>query len=614
MERNYCNLNGTVTDRYVAYLERRAQGGTALLFTEASYVRADGRGRKGGMGVHGDHVIPALRGLVDAVHEQGALIGIELNHAGRVGQAFVSGHQLLAPSPVPYEAHGNEMPRELTTEEVRELVHAFAEGARRSLEAGMDAISIHAGHGYLIHQFMSPRTNLRQDRYGEPARFLNEVIQAIRGVNQDIPLFIRLSAFEGVEGGLDAEATLDVVRHLELSDVDVLDISAGAYESGEWIVQTAEMQRGVLADYATRYREFDKVISVAGRISTGESAESILETGKSDLVSIGRALHANPDWTDDILHGVQPRPCIACNQGCIDYLGTHQPIWCVVNPATGSEWEPVSKPESPRRLSVVGAGVAGLEAARRAAVDGHEVTVFESQDKIGGQYRLAAELPSKGEFGRLLDWYECELQRLGVSLELGVEADGGLIQRAVPDAIVLATGGTGASAALPGEDLARVLDARRWLADGARIPSDQTVTIWGADRVGIAIADAIANRGGSALVIGPQSEPAPEAGRREKILVVPRLMSNPAIEIKLGATLEAVEENRLLIGCNGELSWRESTGPVLVSRGTIPMRPAWVNKLDEGLTMHVIGEAGSGTTAGEAIHQGARIAEKLVSM
>jgi 2,4-dienoyl-CoA reductase-like NADH-dependent reductase (Old Yellow Enzyme family) len=613
MERNYCDLDGTVTDRYVAYLESRARGGTALLFTEASYVRIDGRGREREMGVHGDHVIPGLRRLADAVHAHGALIGVELNHGGRVAQSFVSGHQPVAPSPVPCETTGNEMPRELTAEDIERLVSCFAEGARRCLSAGVDILSIHGAHGYLIHQFLSPRTNTRHDKYGDPVCFVNEVIGAVRVVDRNVPLFLRLSAFEDVEGGLDVDATLNLVRRVDLDAVDVLDISAGAYESGQWQVQPGEVPQGFLADTAARYREFSKVISVAGRISTGEVAESILQAGKSDLVSVGRALHADPDWTNKTLHGKWVRPCIACNQGCIDYLGTHKPIWCVVNPATGNEWLPPSPGSgASRRVAVVGAGVAGLEAARSTAVDGHEVVVFEAGEEIGGQYRLAAGLPSKPEFGRLLAWYHHELQRLNVQLELGVEANASLIEDLAPDTLVVATGSIGAPAALQGDNLPRVVDVRRWLATGARFPVDQPVTVWGADRVGVAVADAIAVRGGSVLLIGPQTELAPEAGRREKILVIPRLADNPTVQVQLGSTLETVEEQRLLVGHEGQLTWHDRPGLLLVSRGVISVRPAWLDELNEDLPMHVIGDAASETSADEAIRQGSAVARLLV--
>ena len=602
MERNYCALDGTVTDRYLAYTRARAAGGAALLFTEATYVRADGRGRVYQMGAHGDHVIPGLRALADAVHAEGALLGVELNHAGRVGQTVVSGYQPLAPSPVPCETSGGEMPRVPSARECRELVAAFGAAARRCVEAGVDVLEVHGAHGYLIHQFLSPRTNRRTDEYADPVRFLNEVLEAVRAAAPDTPLFLRLSALEGPADGLDADASRALADRMRLDLVDVVDISAGSYENGEWIVQPGEFPRGVLAPYAARYRGLGPLISVAGRISTGEAAERVLQSGDADLVQVGRATHADPEWPRKVLAGRAPRPCIACNQGCIDQVHNNVPIWCAVNPDTGQESVPPAPlPAAARRVLVLGAGPAGLEAARTAAERGHEVTLVDSGGEIGGRYRTAATLPSRPEFGRLLDWYGEELERLKVDVRLSTTGDTALVEDVAPDAVVVATGGVGAPPSMPGGDLPRVADLREWLARMPHVAPDETVTIWGADRVGLAAADAIASAGATVLFLGAQRQIAPEAGRREKILAIPRLEANPDVRIELGVTLEAVEPDRLLVGRDGGREWLDVRGPVLVSQGTVPVDP----RPGTRRTTHVVGEAGSATSADQAIREGA---------
>jgi NADPH-dependent 2,4-dienoyl-CoA reductase/sulfur reductase-like enzyme len=362
---------------------------------------------------------------------------------------------------------------------------------------------------------------------------------------------------------------------MPLDLVDVLDISAGCYEAGEWMVQPGEVPRGVLAPYAARFRVFGKPICVAGRISTGEAAEEILRSGVADLVAVGRAQHADPEWTRIALAGGRPRPCIGCNQGCIDVLHTQQPIWCLVNPSVPAARLPAPAPvalRGRRRVLVVGAGLAGLEAARTAASAGHDVTVVEAADAIGGQFRLAASLPAKPEFGRLLDWYAAELSGLAVDVRLSTVADAEVVASRSPDLVVVAVGGAGPRPAVPGGHLGRVADVREWLAAGglsigiSTLPDDEVVTVWGADRVGVAVADAAAAAGHRVLLLGSGGELAPEAGPREKGPMVRRLTGNPAVEIRLGATVEAIEDGRLLL--DGE--WRAVRGPILVSQGTVP--------------------------------------------
>lgn len=607
MERNYGTPDGRVTDRYVTYLRARAVGGAALVFTEATYVRADGRGRARQLGAHGDHIVPGLRRLASVVHEAGALLGVELNHAGRVADPAVSGFQPVAPSPVAFRGR---TPRVLSTPEISEICHDFGAAARRCAAADVDVIELHAAHGYLVHQFLSPRTNHRTDRYAGPVAFLSEVLTEIRRGAPSATVFLRLSAFEGVPGGLDADATLALARDMPLDLIDALDISAGCYEAGEWIVQPGETKRAVLAPHAARYREFGKPISVAGRIPTGEVAEEILRSGAADLVAVGRAQHADPSWTSTVLSGGAPRPCIACNQGCIDELHHQRPIWCVTNPGTGRSGgagpgrDRAGRDDRVRRrVLVVGAGVAGLEAARTAALAGDSVTVLEAAAEIGGQFRLAAALPSKPEFRRLLDWYQAELSRLGIDLRLSRMADAGTVTRHDPDLLVVAVGGEGRRPSIPGIERDRVVDLRAWLRRPGLSDAAETVTFWGADRAGLAAADAAASAGHRVLLLSSGAQLAPEAGPREKTLMVRRLTGNPAVEIRLNSTLEAIGDDDLLIGCDGSREWTVARGPVVVSQGTEPRR------FDPGVDrpVAVIGEAGSAVSAAEAIRQGAAV-------
>ena len=582
MERNYCDADGHMTDVYEDYLMQRAEAGVALVMAEATYVRADGKGRSHQLGAHDDSCIPGLRHLADAVHSAGALVGCELNHGGRTAQSKISGHPNVAPSPVACAVAGGELPRELTTEEIYALAAEYGHAAARCVRAGIDVLSIHGGHGYLVHQFMSPLYNHRTDEFADPVFFMNLVIDEVRTNAPNAPVGMRISVLEGSAGGLDADQTLDIIARARLDQLDFLDLSAGSYEAGEWIVQSGEWQPGLLSEYAKRYRRFGKPLGMAGRLNSPEIIEQVLADGVTDFVSLARALHADPAFATACLTGSRYRPCIACNV-CIDNLGVGA-VGCTVNPTVGRGRVPVATPaiRHGSKVVVAGAGPAGLTAARELAMAGAEVTLVDAAEQIGGQLAVAAGMKSTPDFHRFLDWSLAELRRLDVRIELGGRLDRALVERAEPNAVVLATGGVPPSISLGGRGDAGgagadeagmpVLDIRDWLATGIevgdRVPA---VTIWGADGVGMSVADTLAARGTAVLLIGAEREIAPDSGRRAKILAVPRLSANPLVRIRLGCTVLAVEPGRVLVARpDGVEEWLDAPGPFLVSQGTRP--------------------------------------------
>lgn len=587
MERNYGTTDGRITEQYIDYLVTRARAGLGLVTTEATFVRADGKGRTHQLGLHNDTVIPGLRKLTDGLHAEGALAAVELNHGGRTAQTALSGFKNIAPSPVPCEVAGGEVPRELSIAECLEVVEAYAQAARRAVAAGFDVINIHGAHGYLIHQFMSPVSNHRTDQFAAPEHFMNLVIDAVRAAVPDTIVGMRVSVVEGPDEGLSAEQQLAVIAKAHLEHLDFLDISAGSYEAGEWIVQSGEWKPGILAEYARAYRQFGLPLGMAGRLNSPDIIEEVLRSGTCDFVSLARAIHADPAFVGGALHGERYRPCIACNV-CIDNLGRGQ-VTCTVNPAVGRSRVPVPTPavRAGARVVVVGAGPAGLTAARELAEAGAKVTVLDSGARPGGQFALAERMKSTPDFHRFAQWSAEENARLGVDVRTGTHVDttdiAGLVRETGADAVVLATGGLRPAAGFAGEDSANVLDVREWLAghpevldgngpNGAAVPD--AVTLWGADSVAMSVADTLADRGAAVLLVGPQEVIAPESGRRAKILAVPRLEANPRVRIRLGSTVEEYDGARVLISGPGlppAGEWLDAPGPLLVSRSVVPL-------------------------------------------
>lgn len=586
MERNYGTTDGHITEQYIDYLVTRAKTGLGMVTTEATYVRADGKGRTHQLGLHSDAMIPGLRTLTDALHAAGALAAVELNHGGRTAQAAVSGFKNLAPSPVPCEVAGGEVPRELTVRECHDLAAAYGQAARRAVEAGFDVINIHGAHGYLIHQFMSPLSNHRTDEFAAPDRFMNLVIEEVRRAAPDAIIGMRVSVLEGPADGITADQQLAIIDKARLEHLDFLDISAGSYEAGEWIVQSGEWKPGILASYAKAYRRFGIPLGMAGRLNSPAIIEEVLNDGSCDFVSLARAIHADPAFVGGVLRGGRYRPCIACNV-CIDNLGLGQ-VTCTVNPAVGRSRVPVPTPavREGSRVVVVGAGPAGLTAARELAEAGAQVTVLDDGARPGGQFALAERMKSTPDFHRFVEWSAEENARLRIDVRQGTHVDtndvSALVRETGADAVVLATGGLRPAAGFPGAESPNVLDVREWLAahpgvlDGTDIPA--AVTIWGADSVAMSVADTLADRGTAVLLVGPQEVIAPESGRRAKILAVPRLEGNPRVRIRLGATIEEYDGTRVRVssagrpeGLDASGEWLDAPGVLLVSRSVAPL-------------------------------------------
>lgn len=500
---NYCTPDGFITDRYIAYMAEKAKGGYGLLITEDYAINESGKGYAKIPGLWLDEQVEGNKKLTETVHQYGSKIFCQIYHPGKQATLLSTGGVTpVAPSAIK-DPMCQTMPRELTVEEIQTIVKEFGEAARRAKESGFDGIEIHAGHGYLIAQFLSPFINKRNDCYGgcfeNRVRFIDEIYAAMRAnVGEDFPIIVRFSANEYVTGGRTEVESYQLAMHLDELGVDALNISNGTYASEPKGAIIAPMftDHGLNVDIAGEIKKMVKCpVIVANRINNPNMANIIIASGKADAVCVGRGSITDPDMPNKAKEGRfdEINYCIGCLQGCaMSLFGPKQEVDCLVNPRVGLEYKDnYNKVETPKKVMIIGAGPAGLMTARTAAMRGHDVTVYEATDHVGGAFRSAAYPSGKGELATVIASYKAQCDKNGVKFVMNTEVDEKLIADVAPDAIVLATGSRPLMPPINGIDGANVMTAEDVLYGKRDILPGPTV-VCGGGEVGAETAEFIA--------------------------------------------------------------------------------------------------------------------------
>ncbi len=491
------NMDGYANARFNEFYYRRAEGGTGLIFVGGCRFDEFG-GSPGMMSLQTDDFIFGYREFTDGMHKRGAKVGVQLYHAGAYAHSIANeGREALAPSAV-LSKFTKEMPKEMTVPELREIISKWAAAAVRAKAAGFDIVEISASAGYLISQFLSPKTNLRTDEYGgsweNRTRFPLEVVAAIRAaVGDDYPICVRIAGNDFVPGSNTNNETVMFAELLEKAGVDLINVTGGWHEA--IIPQlTGDLPRGGFTYLAAAVNDSVNIpVAASNRINDPSTAEKILALGEADLVSLGRPLIADPDWPIKTQKGESEliRRCVACNQGCLAKTFFAEPVECLVNGFAGHEFEIIKhRAKEPKAILVLGAGVAGCEFAVQAANSGHDLTVWEQSGQIGGQVLMAAAPHSKHEFLNIVSYYNAALKKLNVNLVLNKHASADEIKSSGFDVIVAATGNTQKSIALPGKSNIPVLSSSDILS--GKVIAGKNVVVVGGAAVGCECADYLA--------------------------------------------------------------------------------------------------------------------------
>ncbi|HZR80472.1 MAG TPA: FAD-dependent oxidoreductase [Candidatus Binatia bacterium] len=523
--------------RYARYLAERAQGGVGTIVAGQAQVHPTTAYQMHNNAIAWDEsAVPHFRRVTDAIHEHGALAFVQLAHNGGVNQGPWSRLPVWSASDV---ANSFEAPKVLERHEIAEVVEHFGRSARNAAAGGFDGIEIHAAHGYLLQEFLSPRSNRRDDEYGgsleNRMRFPLAVLREVRRAAGDrVAVGLRLVGDEESRdaGALGREECAEIARRFVATGlVDFLNVSVGL--SGIGMVRPMYAPHLCAVDAASSIRQSLRAhaeppagsspppVFAVHRILVPAEAEGILERGDADAVTLVRALIADPDWPRKAEAGSDAtiRRCTGVNQGCYGNLTLGLPIICVTNPTVGRERELSERDLAPaprrRRIVVVGGGPAGLEAAWVAAARGHEVILLERDRALGGKIRLAAALPGRGEIADLAAWRAGECERRGVDVRLGCDADADRVLALAPDAVIVATGGVATRDAaskvhpmpVPGWDQDFVLDHEQAIARASELGPRVVVL----DAVGhieaIALGELLARRGCEVTVATPLPSP-----------------------------------------------------------------------------------------------------------
>jgi 2,4-dienoyl-CoA reductase (NADPH2) len=474
-ETNYNYSDGYVSDKELAYIEAHARGGSGIVTTQGAYTdpRGEGQGYVGMMGIWDDKFIPGLKKMADIIHAGDALACLQLMHCGRVGGINLD--YTVGPSAIPQRLRRFRPQRKMSIPEVEECIQEHIDGARRAVEAGYDIIEISGIVGYLISNFISKYTNWRSDEYGGDIQgrstFMREIIEGIRTeIGPDIPIGIRLCGWEMLDDreGNTEEESMESIKIAEAAGCDYISVTVGWQESlGSVISRDIPMGKWLYVAERTK-KEVKIPISMAYRLFIPEIPEKAIADGKLDIWEMCRPMIADPALPNKIMWDKQEDiiPCVAC-QVCLARLFRDAPVNCTVRPSCGHEGERewgyygFPKAEVKRRIMIAGAGIAGLQCARIAAEKGHEVTVYEKTDHIGGQWYYASRNPwgegsdkywDDEEFMRWVNHKRAQCDKFGVKFVLENAVTKELLEQEKPDSLVIATGAVPAIPNIPGAD------------------------------------------------------------------------------------------------------------------------------------------------------------------
>lgn len=603
----FATIRGEITDRLITYYAERAKGGVGLVNVEFTSVAPAGKVFEHMTGIYDDRMIPGHKRLVDAVHKAGAKIAVQISHAGRRTHSSVIGEIPVAPSPIP--RLNGEVPRALSIDEIESLVAAFGRAAVRAEKAGYDAVMIHMAHGYLIHQFLSPLSNTRQDRYGGDIEgrtlFALEVLREIRTrLGGDFPITCRLCGDEYLKGGFDLTQSRYVAERLEENGIDAIDISAGTHETGYIISAPSQTPPGYLTHLSKAIKEVVRIpVGIVGRLNDPVLADRILAKREADFVSMGRALIADPELPIKAFEGRlnEIRPCTACNMGCNDRMYDQLDVSCQVNPMVGRESDfAITSAAKQKRVMIIGGGPAGLEAARVLSLRGHEVILYEKDKRLGGQMNIASVPPGKKDYCSLIEYYKNQMASLKVNVVFK-EAGRQEIDETQPDVLIFCTGGRSRIVEQIETGNCPVLSA--WdVLNGESLPGNRIIIV-GGGQVGCETAEFLVEQNKKIIILEMTEQLAADMSTRAKKVMMDHLLQGD-VDIIKNAAVKEVRKSEIRFERAGITQKIKGYDHIVFAIGTVSECGLLKDLGDIGIPTYAIGDCVRPRRVLEAIREG----------